>query len=101
MRRGLAAAGVALALAFGLASDALADTAVKEPVAQGVQQEGLEEDDSGKLGLLGLIGLAGLAGLFRRPESGRTDYRYGPGYGGGGQAGYGGGGYGGGPGDTR
>lgn len=90
MRKGLAAAGLAWMLVFGIADAARADVAAQATVAQAEDDEGAnEDDDSGKLGLLGLLGLAGLAGLLRRPDDRNRGYDRGyvgadRGYGGGG-----------------
>ena len=96
MRKGLAAAGLAWMLVFGLADVAQAD--VSAQATQSAQQNdddgGNEDDDSGKLGLLGLLGLAGLAGLLRRNDDRDRNRGYDRGYTGA-DRGYGGGGPGG------
>lgn len=76
MRKGLAAAGLAWMLVFGIADAAQADVSAQatQTAAQNDDVGANEDDDSGKLGLLGLLGLAGLAGLLRRPDDRNRGY---------------------------
>ncbi len=60
MKRSLAIGATGLALAFGVATPAVAQTA-------DTQQE-QESDKTGLWGLAGLLGLVGLAGLKRRND---------------------------------
>ncbi len=61
MKKSLAIGATGLALAFGVATPAVAQT------TPDTQQE-QESDKTGLWGLVGLLGLAGLAGLKRRND---------------------------------
>ena len=61
MKRSLAIGATGLALAFGVATPALAQTPDTEQVEE-------SDDKTGLWGLAGLLGLVGLAGLKRRND---------------------------------
>jgi MYXO-CTERM domain-containing protein len=69
MRKALASGALALVLAFGGGTAAVAQTDTNS----GTEQTTNDDGDRGRWGLLGLLGLTGLAGLARRDPV--ADYR--------------------------
>jgi MYXO-CTERM domain-containing protein len=72
MRKALASGALALVLAFGGGTAAVAQTDTNS----GTEQTTNDDGDRGRWGLLGLLGLTGLAGLARRDRRDPVaDYR--------------------------